>query len=369
MSRRDRADLPKQGSWTKKFAPAVLCQCAQTVAEANIDPPAAQVLCAESTQSQPPARQQTQSVRRRANKYIRDLDVGSQLEHLKSLQVQGRWLEWSERMHMDLNWNRLIYNSSVAEVRFALQAVSDTAPTPTNLHRWGCREVDPSCVLCGRPCTLRHLLNACSSALHQGRYTWRHNSVTIIQKHLIAFSTADATQKAIHTRTTGQRYITFVPAGHSGALPSRSSSSRPLVNQNILLQALDWDFCFDLGSEPLQFPTEVAATILRPDVVNYSRTKKIVIMLELTVPLEDRSHLAHDRKTSKNAPLARTCEEHGFLGFCPHMFLTCFEALGLPKSSARQIRTECARVALRYSYLPYLPRGIAHWNDLESALA
>ena len=371
----------RQGSWTKKFAPAVLSQCAQTVAEANIDPPAAQVLCPESTQSQPPARQQTQSVRRRANKYIRDLDVGSQLEHLRSLQVQGRWLEWSERMHMDLNWNRLIYNWSDAELRFALQAVSDTAPTPTNLHRWGCREVDPSCVLCGRPCTLRHLLNACSSALHQGRYTWRHNSVlTIIQKRLIAFWTADATQKAINTRTTGQRYITFVPAGHSGALTSRSSSRRPLVNQNILLQASDWDFRFDLGSEPLQFPTEVAATTLRPDVVIYSRTKKIVIMLELTVPLEDRSHLAHDRKTSKYAPLARTCEEHGFtthvfalevgcLGFCPHTFLTCFEALGLPKSSARQIRTECARVALRCSYLLYLRRGIAHWNDLESALA
>ena len=169
--------------------------------------------------------------------------------------------------------------------------------------------MDPSCVLCGRPCTLRHLLNACSSALHQGRYTWRHNSVlTIIQKRLIAFWTADATQKAINTRTTGQRYITFVPAGHSGALTSRSSSRRPLVNQNILLQASDWDFRFDLGSEPLQFPTEVAATTLRPDVVIYSRTKKIVIMLELTVPLEDRSHLAHDRKTSKYAPP------------CPHLW-------------------------------------------------
>ena len=59
------------------------------------------------------------------------------------------------------------------------------------------------------------------------------------------------------------------------------------MNQNILLQASDWDFRFDLGSEPLQFPTEVAATTLRPDVVIYSRTKKIVIMLELTVPLED----------------------------------------------------------------------------------
>ena len=61
-----------------------------------------------------------------------------------------------------------------------------------------------------------------------------------------------------------------------------ASLRRPLVNQNILLQASDLDFRFDLGSDSLQFPTEVAATTLRPDVVIYSRTKKIVIMLELT---------------------------------------------------------------------------------------
>ena len=46
----------------------------------------------------------------------------------------------------------------------------------------------------------------------------------------------------------------------------------------------------------------------------YSCTKKIIVMLELTaaVPLEDLSHLAHERKTSKYASFARTCEENGF---------------------------------------------------------
>ena len=81
----------RQGSLTKKFAPAVVSPFAQTVAEANIDPPAAQMLCPERTEwCEPPVRQPTQSVRWQANKYIRDLDVGSQLEHLRSLQVQGR---------------------------------------------------------------------------------------------------------------------------------------------------------------------------------------------------------------------------------------------------------------------------------------
>ena len=70
-----------------------------------------------------------------------------------------------QQMRMDLNWNSLIYNWSDAKLRFALQVVTDTAWTPTNLRRWGCREVDPLCVLSGRPCTLRHLLNARSSVL------------------------------------------------------------------------------------------------------------------------------------------------------------------------------------------------------------
>ena len=138
------------------------------------------------------------------------------------------------------------------------------------------------------PCTLRHLLNG-SSAVHQGRYTCRHNGVlTIIQRRLIAVWTANATQKAIRTQRTVQRYITFVPPGHCGALTSRLSSRRPLMNQNILLQATDCDYRFDLGSGPLHFPTEVAATTLHPDFVIYSRTKKIMIMQELTIPLEDR---------------------------------------------------------------------------------
>ena len=40
-----------------------------------------------------------------------------------------------------------------------------------HLRRWGVTEIDTSCALCGKPCTLRHVLNACSVALFQGRYT------------------------------------------------------------------------------------------------------------------------------------------------------------------------------------------------------
>ena len=50
-------------------------------------------------------------------------------------------------------------------------------PMPLNLARWKIQS-NPRCPLCSvrNPTTL-HILNGCVSALNQGRYTWRHDSV------------------------------------------------------------------------------------------------------------------------------------------------------------------------------------------------
>ena len=253
-------------------------------------------------------------------------------------------------MHQDLSWQQLIHNWSDAELRFALQATTDTAPTATNLHRWGLSQVDPACILCGKPATLRHILNGCSVALRQGRFTWRHNSVlSAIEHRLTTFGEQSATQPALQatvsTTAKGKsQFIRFVRPGET--LPRSADPRRPLASQAILLQTDDWQFLFDL-EEQLQFPVEIAATTLRPDVVMFSQSKKTVVILELTVPLEDNSGSAHDRKTTKYSALVSACEENGYrthffalevgyLGFCPHSLLHCFEALGLPKSTARQ---------------------------------
>ena len=107
---------------------------------------------------------------------------------LTDLSVQGRWLEWTDAMHSDLSWRRLIHGLDDGELQFNLRAISNTLPTPDNLRRWGQNEVDPACPLCGRPASLRHILNSCSVALHQGRYTWRHDSVLeVLQRHLTSF--------------------------------------------------------------------------------------------------------------------------------------------------------------------------------------
>ena len=61
-------------------------------------------------------------------------------------------------------------------IKFCLRSVYDVLPTPTNLVKWGKTE-DPNCKLCGKPCTLQHVLSSSNVALTQGRYSSRHNTV------------------------------------------------------------------------------------------------------------------------------------------------------------------------------------------------
>ena len=180
-------------------------------------------------------------------------------------------------------------------------------------------------------------------------------------------------KSAVHATVSTKekaRYIQFVRAGQRLPAPNHITQRKPLAS--ILLQASDWTFLYDLEGQ-LQFPIEAAVTSLRPDVVLFSRSSKTIVLLELTVPLEDNVHQAHDRKTTKYSALVTACEENGFkthmfalevgcLGYCPHSFLHCFKALGLPKSAARQIRSEASKTALRSSYVLFLRRGMPTWE-------
>ena len=72
------------------------------------------------------------------------------------------------------------YLSFINSVRTAIvsnvSSVYDILPTQTNLCIWKLSE-DPLCKLCGKRATLEHVLSACTKALADGRYTWRHNKV------------------------------------------------------------------------------------------------------------------------------------------------------------------------------------------------
>ena len=102
----------------------------------------------------------------------------------------------------------------------------------------------------------------------------------------------------------GPHFISFVKEGE--AKPTTSASTASLVEVS-----RDWEMRVDLGKK-LTFPEEVAHTTLRPDIVLWSKSAKRVILVELTVPWEERVDEAHELKKSKYEELAHTCRDRGW---------------------------------------------------------
>ena len=79
----------------------------------------------------------------------------------------------------------------------------------------------------------------------------------------------------------------------------------------ILATARDWDLQVDLRRQ-LRFHTEIAITRLRPDILLRSKTTTQFVLLELTVPWEERIEEANERKTAKYQPLVEECQQRGW---------------------------------------------------------
>ncbi|XP_078608663.1 uncharacterized protein LOC144880403 [Branchiostoma floridae x Branchiostoma japonicum] len=146
----------------------------------------------------------------------------------------------------------------------------------TNLKRWG-KESEEKCVLCGKRGTLSHLLTGCAIALGQGRYRWRHDKVL--------------------------RVLAAALEGGKGKRRGKSALDEGL---GILATAGDWDLRVDLDRK-LTFPEEITTTNLRPDIVIWSAKTRQVVILELTVPWEDRLEEAFERKAEKYSELKQSC--------------------------------------------------------------
>ena len=91
---------------------------------------------------------------------------------------------------------------------------------------------------------------------------------------------------------------------------SSDRSRRPLFSSDALGGASDWVYLLDL-KDALIFPPEIAATLQRPGSVIFSRALCQVILVELTVPLEDRVCDAHERKRNCYLPLLSLCQSNG----------------------------------------------------------
>ena len=96
-------------------------------------------------------------------------------------------------------------------------------------------------------------------------------------------------------------FIKYVSAG-----PTESRSDRGC--QGILAIASDWILMADLQTQ-LVFPPEIAVTRLRPAIVMWSRSTSNLIIIELTVPWEERMEEANERKREKYQDLVDSAKK------------------------------------------------------------
>ena len=206
------------------------------------------------------------------------------------LVFQGDFLKLVELEKGDLTWRSLIFNLPKGVLSFITRAAINALPTADNLSRWG-KRLNTRCTLCGNHETLLHILNNCKSALEQGRYNYRHDSIL---QYLVSFIGKVKPDKVIcHADLPGHDI-------NGGTVPS-----------------------------------DLTPTSERPDIVLVNQSSKSVVIGELTVPFESNIDSAHNRKSEKYASLVLDIENQGYS--CE---LICFEvgSRGLvTKENKRQV--------------------------------
>ncbi|KAK7930435.1 hypothetical protein WMY93_006830 [Mugilogobius chulae] len=168
----------------------------------------------------------------------------------------------------------------------------------------------PQCPLCQKAGSLEHILSCCPRALADGRYRWRHDQVL----KAIADAITSGIISSKHQQPT-KLQITFVKAGEK-------PHQRREKGGALLASARDWQLKVDLGKQ-LKFPESIAETTLRPDMVLLSETTRQVLLLELTVPWEDRIEEAFERKRAKYRELVDQCRSQGWQARCNPIEVGC----------------------------------------------
>ncbi|XP_061896860.1 uncharacterized protein LOC133645950 [Entelurus aequoreus] len=233
-----------------------------------------------------------------------------QTSRMVGMQQQGGWTRWEGALERRVTWSE-IRLAEPQRIKFMVQAVYDVLPSPANPHLWGMID-SPACVLCSRKGSLEHILSSCSKALGEGRYRWRHDQVLKTVAEAIAKAVAKNNSSK---QQLGNRRIAFVRAGEQ-------PQSQPKPAAGLLTSALDWDLRVDLGKQ-LKFPDYVTTTSLRPDILLTSVSSRQVLLIELTVPWEDRIEEANERKRSKYQKLVEQCRRGGWRARCEPIEVGC----------------------------------------------
>ena len=191
---------------------------------------------------------------------------------------------------------------SPLRLAFAIRSVYDQLPSRDNLQKRGLVE-DTKCGLCGGTETLHHVLSNCTYALANGRYTWRHNQVL----REVCEAAKAAVSKANSRTIANQRKIYFLREGFAHLCKKRCQTPR----RDILAEANDWTVAADLEGIR-HYPQVLIESGKRPDLVLVSSSTDAIILVELTVPWEDRFQYSNALKADKYADLSMDLEAKGY---------------------------------------------------------
>ena len=122
------------------------------------------------------------------------------------------------------------------------------------------KRVNDRCHICGNIETLAHILSNCTTALTQGRFTWRHNSVLR--------SIIELVQPNLKEGMTLFSDMAGFQAPHGGTIPPH-----------------------------------ILVTALKPDLFIYSKVSQEVVVFELTCPWDSNIDRSHTYKSEKYSPL------------------------------------------------------------------
>ncbi|XP_066285629.1 uncharacterized protein [Branchiostoma lanceolatum] len=276
---------------------------------------------------------------------------------------QGAWTRWEGIKDRRVMWNEL-YRWKPLRTQFLIKAVYDLLPTPANKKRWGVEE-EENCGLCGKRGTLSHILSGCPVALSQGRYRWRHDKVL----RVLAVALEEESVKKRQRSRKGPQFIGFVKEGEA-----KNGPKRKIEEGGIFATATDWAMQVDLDSK-LVFQEEIVATRLRPDVVLWSKHTKQVILIELTVPWEERPEEAYERKALKYQELLHMCKERGWKascypveigtrGFICQSMWRALGVTGVKGKRRREVTKKLAEEAEKASRWLWFRSGDKQWKNL-----
>ena len=280
--------------------------------------------------------------------------------HLINCAQQGQMVRWEEyAIERKLSWQE-VWNWTASRMSFLLKSTYDVLPSPANLVRWKISD-DDRC-RCGQRGTMKHILSNWVLALK--RYEWRHNQVLRLILDALKAKIQAYNDGNLPKSDQGCRRIRFVRPGHGSSItPKKKAEDQRWTGT--------WESASDLGGERKPF---LIPTVLKPDIFIWCDEKKMLELVELTVPHEDNMEAARIRKEIRYEDLVKDCKEAGWKawhspieigcrGFVGVGFRHWLLKTGFTSREAAKLMTKCQETAEKASHWVWLKRNDETWIE------